>query len=133
MNLCPCCSGSEFQDCCKPYHDGVEAPTPLTLMRSRYSAYARNLPLYIQKTTHPQSPHFEKNQKKWEASISNFCSTNEFIRLEILALDQDWVHFIAHLKDGSKEIQLNEKSYFKKIDSKWRYFLGLFPNSSSTN
>src|SRR5437867_3549203 len=37
---CPCHSGKKYSECCEPYHQGLPAPTPLALMRSRYAAYA---------------------------------------------------------------------------------------------
>ena len=41
-NLCPCCSGKNYDECCKPVIDGSrKAATPEELMRARYSAYAK--------------------------------------------------------------------------------------------
>ena len=44
---CPCDSGQTYVDCCGPWHaglaQGLHAPTPETLMRSRYSAYVLGL------------------------------------------------------------------------------------------
>jgi SEC-C motif-containing protein len=121
---CPCSSGKLYGECCKPYHDGALPETPLALMRSRYSAYALGNASYIIATTHPKSPYFEKNKKNWEAAILHFCNTTQFIRLEILSYGDDWVHFAAHLMQG-KEVILNEKSQFEKLNGKWLYLKGM--------
>lgn len=118
---CPCSSGLNYSECCKPYHDGVKLPpTALALMRSRYSAYALGKSRYIIETTHPQSPYFESNQKKWEEGILQFCKTTQFLKLEIVDSGEDWVHFIAHLKQA-ENFPLEEKSHFQKINGKWLY------------
>ncbi len=36
---CPCDSGTPYNQCCQPLHEGVAATTAEALMRSRYSAY----------------------------------------------------------------------------------------------
>lgn len=114
---CPCCSGKSYSECCKAYHDGLPAPTALALMRSRYSAYALGKADYIMQTTHPRSPYYEKNRARWKMGILEFCERMQFLKLEILAYGEDWVHFIAHL--GLTD--LNEKSQFEKVDGKWLY------------
>lgn len=54
---CPCDSGQTYVDCCGPWHlgllQGLHAPTPETLMRSRYSAYVLGLIDYLLATWHP--------------------------------------------------------------------------------
>ena len=39
---CPCGSGGKYKKCCQKYHKGALAKDALTLMKSRYSAYALN-------------------------------------------------------------------------------------------
>jgi SEC-C motif-containing protein len=94
-------------------------------MRSRYSAYAMSRPEYIQRTTHPKSPYFEFDSKKWGAAILQFCQSTEFIRLEILGYGEDWVHFSAHMKQAGKSLTLTEMSRFERLDSNWRYVDGV--------
>ena len=77
-------------------------------------------------TTHPTSPYIEKDQKKWEKGILEFCHTTKFLKLEILEYGEDWVHFIAYLKQ-TKEFVLEEKSSFGQIDGKWFYIKKIFP------
>lgn len=123
-NLCPCCSGLLYAKCCEPLHKGQEAPTPLLLMRSRYSAYALGRSDYIQKTTHTKSKYFEDNKTQWNLSILEFCRSTKFEKLEILDSRDNWVSFAAHLKQGGKLVTLFEKSYFEKEGSCWRYVNG---------
>ena len=54
---CPCDSGQTYVDCCGAWHlgllQGLHAPTPEALMRSRYSAYVLGLIDYLLATWHP--------------------------------------------------------------------------------
>lgn len=120
-DLCPCCSQINYGSCCKPFHDGMEPQNPLALMRSRYCAYALDIPDYIQKTTHPKSPHFESNKKKWIESIQQFSRTTKFIKLEIYDSGHNWVHFCAHLEQEGHPVQLIEKSLFDQVNGHWKY------------
>ncbi len=124
MNLCPCCSGFEYAECCKRFHDGMPAPTPLALMRSRYSAYALGKTDYIQKTTHPKSPHWEAEKLEWTKSIAHFCATTQFIKLEIDSHGEDWVAFQAFLKQNNKPFTLIERSHFERVHDQWLYVDG---------
>ena len=46
--------GLPYARCCKPYHKGDAYPGDcVTLMRSRFSGYAKGEGDYIVKTTHP--------------------------------------------------------------------------------
>ena len=118
---CPCCSGLSYETCCKPFHLGAEPPTALQLMRSRYSAYAKENTAYIQKTTHPKSPHYNPNKEQWLQDILHFCKTTQFVKLEILGHGENWVFFKAHLVQEHKPVLLQEKSFFEKVNSHWRY------------
>lgn len=97
-------------------------------MRSRYAAYALNLPEYIIKTTHPQNPAYQKNQKKWASEILTFCETTQFCGLEILDFTQNeneaFVSFKAILKQNEQDASFKEKSRFVKENGQWLYFNG---------
>jgi len=48
---CPCWSGRTYDACCAPYHRGErEAPDPVSLMRSRYAAFALGEAEYLVRT-----------------------------------------------------------------------------------
>lgn len=57
---CPCGGGGDgltYASCCKRFHDGDAYPEdPVTLMRARFSAYAKGKGTYVVKTTHPDNP-----------------------------------------------------------------------------
>ncbi|MCE1179616.1 MAG: hypothetical protein LWW86_11415 [Micrococcales bacterium] len=52
---CPCGSGGMYAACCGPFLDGTPAPTAEALMRSRYTAFARNDIGYLVRTWHPRT------------------------------------------------------------------------------
>lgn len=123
--LCPCCSKKDYQECCSSFHFGTNPPNALSLMRSRYSAYALKIPQYIIKTTHPENSSFTSDTKKWMQDILDFSENAQFLRLEIEEfLDGDdlaYVTFIAYLKQGNREFPYKEKSLFKKVNGVWLY------------
>ncbi len=114
---CPCHSGKEYVDCCAPYHKGEPAPTPLALMRSRYSAYALGNVDYIIATTHSENPDRIREGAKWEAQIEQFCNSTPFTGLIILKAEGDTVTFRAELGTYA----FTEKSVFAKENGFWRY------------
>ena len=120
--MCPCFSGKPYHECCEPYHKGSLVPTPLALMRSRYSAYALKNADYILQTTHPDL--LKKISSKEE--ILQFCHETSFDGLDILDSDSENVTFKAHLSRDGKDISFTEKSHFKKSDGRWKYHSGAF-------
>ena len=64
---CPCGGGDDklpYSRCCKPYHKGEKYPEDcVTLMRSRFTGYAKGEGEYIVKTTHPENPLFRDGAK----------------------------------------------------------------------
>lgn len=125
MMLCPCGTGKSYADCCQPWHEGGWAANALLLMRSRYSAYARHLPDYIMRTTHPDNPNYQQDKTKWREEILLFCQNTRFNKLEILEFingsQEAYVTFIAHLEQNNREVKLCEKSQFKLLDNHWLY------------
>lgn len=101
------------------------APNAEHLMRSRYSAYAFNLPHYIIKTTHPHSPHYQKNLSNWSLDIEHFCKVTKFVRLDVQefidGVDRAYVIFVAHLMQNGHSFELKERSLFEKVDGAWLY------------
>jgi SEC-C motif-containing protein len=122
---CPCSSGKKYKDCCYKWHKIGSAPNALLLMRSRYSAYAVGNAEYIIKTTHPNSPHYERNLNEWKKSIKDF-SNSDFKKLEIIEFidgkKEAYVEFKAYIDDYI----MHERSKFLKND-KWYYFDGENP------
>ena len=135
--LCPCGSTKSYDDCCHSFHEGIKTPSPLELVKARYAAYAMNRADFIMKTTHPASPQYETNYKKWEEEISNFSHAFSFEGAEIIdSKEQNTVAivtFVAHLKEQDKEASFTERSFFEKRQGDWLYrcgqlFAGYAPN-----
>lgn len=122
---CPCGSKNKYKHCCRIYHKGAEAPDALTLMKSRYSAYAANEYAYIIKTTHPENPDYSTETQPWKNSIVAFSKHTEFLGLEIVEFidgrNEAFVTFIASLSTGP----LKEKSRFLKAEDRWLYAEGI--------
>ena len=122
---CPCGSGIKYKKCCARYHKGALAPDALTLMKSRYSAYAVGDAKYIIKTTHPDNSDYSEETKLWERSILDFCQSTDFLGLKIIAfadaINEAYVTFEADLSSGL----LHEKSRFLKVDGHWLYIDGI--------
>lgn len=123
---CPCFSKKSYTNCCQKFHEASLPSTVIELMRSRYSAYALTKSNYIIETTHPKSPYFEKNRAHWKKGIEEFSRNTKFIDLKIEAFGENWVHFIAYLRQKGIDFELNEKSHFIKDEGKWLYYSGDF-------
>ena len=123
---CPCGSRKKYKKCCRRYHEGMFASDALSLMKSRYSAYAAGRSDYIIKTTHPENPDYRQDTEAWKREIDRFCQTHDFTGLEIVSAEEGeqeaYVTFIAYL--GSQ--RLREKSRFCKEAGRWYYRSGEF-------
>ena len=97
-------------------------------MRSRYAAYALDLPEYIMATTHPDHPSAKKDPKMWRHEIDTFSQETDFIDLKILSDregdDTAFVEFRAILKNQGHDVSFTEKSRFLKVDDRWLYESG---------
>lgn len=125
---CPCHSSKKYKQCCQPYHKGIFPSNALLLMRSRYSAYALGLVEYIISTTHPNNPDASIALLDWQKAIWDFAQTTYFKGLKIVEFtdgdEEAFVTFEAALTDGI----MKEKSRFLKVEGKWLYESGEFPN-----
>jgi SEC-C motif-containing protein len=123
---CPCGSQKKYKKCCGVYHKGALAPDALTLMKSRYSAYAADQSHYIIKTTHPDNCDYTEDTKRWKASIETFSRHTDFLGLKILDFTEEgeeaYVTFEANLSSGL----LKERSRFVNEGSQWLYVEGFF-------
>ncbi|WOX05857.1 YchJ family protein [Microbulbifer pacificus] len=116
LQLCPCCSGKPFAQCCNLYLSGQAYPnTAEALMRSRFSAYATgNLP-YLRKSWHPDTcPELDADDL-----------TTQWSRLEVIkskqGLKKSIVEFKAWYREGDGESALHEISLFKLYKKRWVY------------
>lgn len=128
---CPCHSGQFYAKCCGIFHGGAKPPSALTLMRSRYAAYAMHLADYIIDTTDSSGPQYEADRGKWKDSIESFASSVYFDGLEILeeslvGPEEAYVAFKACLRDAlGKECGFSERSRFFLKADKWLYHSGV--------
>lgn len=123
--LCPCRSGKLYEGCCFPFHNGKAPDSALSLMRSRFSAYALSLADYIISTTHPANSEFSLNTKDWKKKILEFSSHTEFKDLKILDFQDGekfaTVTFFAYLFQNGEDVSFTEKSSFEKVHDRWLY------------
>jgi SEC-C motif-containing protein len=130
---CPCGSGERYSNCCRRWHRGEEPPDAVTLMRSRYSAYALGEVEYLWKTLDPQHPDRQRPQPEVLAGYRAFCRSLRFARLRILDHSGDRVLFHAELYAKGKERSFAEVSRFRLIDGGWRYLDGALKELSAAD
>ncbi|REG81820.1 YchJ family protein [Marinomonas pollencensis] len=126
--LCPCGTAKNYQDCCGVYHQNPgSAPTAEALMRSRYSAFARNDIDYIQATQRLCEDTSESDTQ----AIKEENSATKWLELTILDCQQGQVTddtgsvtFCARFVEGSQQGELTEKSLFEKRNDQWFYVSG---------
>jgi len=122
-NLCPCCSGKLYEECCELFHSKKEFPkTAEELMRSRYAAFAIPNGDYLWETTLPNKRKFHH-----KTELENWGKENTWTKLEIIQSSEKEVEFKAYFTDKfGKENIHHERSTFKKVDKKWYYVSGKF-------
>ena len=122
-NLCPCCSGKLYEECCELFHSKKEFPkTAEELMRSRYAAFAIPNGDYLWETTLPNKRKFHH-----KTELENWGKENTWTKLEIIQSSEKEVEFKAYFTDKFGKENINhERSTFKKVDKKWYYVSGKF-------
>jgi len=120
---CPCGTGREFSDCCRPIlRDERPATTAEQLMRSRYTAYVRRDGPYLLRTWHPER----------RPRALGFDDT-EWLGLEVLATEAGGaddatgtVTFTAQFTRPGEGIEtMGEVSEFVRLDGRWVYVDGV--------
>lgn len=129
---CPCCSGFDFEVCCKPFLTGEKSPeTALQLMKSRYSAYAELAIDYLINTTHPSTIRYHN-----PVDILNWAKSSTWLKLEIISTQKGGpkenggkVEFKAYFLEGRKMPKVHhEFSSFKKENNQWFFVDGKVKN-----
>lgn len=149
--VCPCggypTPGLPYARCCKPYHKGDAYPGDcVTLMRSRFSGYAKGEGDYIVKTTHPENPIFKDGSKAESGKVVSSladdvkmtCKKVRFYGLEIVqdkgkGEDEHYVGFKYKCRvvgqKGFKELaeeSHSELSTFRRgEDGRWLFLDGV--------
>jgi SEC-C motif-containing protein len=81
---CACGSGAKYSDCCEPFHSGKSVPpTPVKVVRSRFSALVYKLTPYMIATTHASHKEYvdeeQKSKRKiWEKDLKAFADEYDF-------------------------------------------------------
>lgn len=127
-DLCPCGSTKEYAVCCEPVILGqVLAATPADLMRSRYSAYAKQKISWLLNSLEPtQRADFD------EKAVSEWSAQSEWLGLQILRTQggdqasdtKGFVEFIARFKQDGVARDHHELGEFRKIDNQWYFYDG---------
>ena len=126
--VCPCESGRPYRDCCEPYHQGAAAPTPEALMRSRYSAYALRLSLYLLATWHPgtRPPPDEVDLGETRTVWLGL----RIVRSGQSGEDEGIVEFVARYRvGGASAVRLHETSRFVREHGVWFYVDGVIKSN----
>lgn len=117
---CPCGLPATYRACCGRYHEGPlagQAPTPEALMRSRYSAFVKDLRDYLLSTWHPSTrpPLIEAPEPglKWLGLTVRQAVMN--------GEDRGTVDFVARSKLGGRAHRLHEVSAFVREAGRWYY------------
>lgn len=127
MNLCPCSSGSDYEQCCGPIISGKKlAPTAEATMRARYTSFVKGEIDFIRSTYNPEDmDQFD------EEGITRWSKESEWKGLEIREVeagtesdDTGKVEFIAKYAIGGVQQNHHEVSEFKKVDGRWFFMDG---------
>lgn len=128
---CPCGSRAPYKACCEPFHRGLrEAPDAESLMRSRYSAFAKKQAAYLLRTLHPDHEDRQLAPDVVLRSIKDTAREYRYAGLAILdkrAPDEGGlaqVLFLARVFQGSAERSFVELSDFLHDGEGWRYVRG---------
>ncbi len=126
---CPCrlhaAYPTPYSACCAPYLEaGKPAPTAESLMRARYSAYARGNIDFLLDSLAPES-RYDFDRK----AVTHWSSQAQWLGLEILSTergqpgDKDgYVEFVAHFVMEGERRAHRERSLFRFDEGEGRWY-----------
>jgi SEC-C motif-containing protein len=120
VEACPCGRPAAYDQCCGRYHAGplaLSAPDPESLMRSRYSAFVKDVRAYLLASWHVSERPTEIDAP--EAGLRWLGL--EVKRAAMLGPDRGLVEFVARSKLGGRAYRLHEVSEFVREDGRWYY------------
>lgn len=127
LEPCPCGLPTAYADCCGRYHPGgvlpMQAPTPEALMRSRYTAFVKDIRPYLMETWHPTTRPVaidppEPGLKWLGLTIKSAPPPSE---------TRGRVAFVARFKTGGRAQRLEEISDFVREQEQWYYLSAVEP------
>jgi SEC-C motif-containing protein len=119
-DACPCGRPANYVDCCGRYHAGplvLQAPDPESLMRSRYSAFVRDVRAYLLDTWHPSTR--PAGIEPPEPGLTWLGL--DVKRAQMLPDGRGLVEFVARSKLGGRAHRLHEFSLFVREGERWFY------------
>ncbi|MBE5254609.1 YchJ family protein [Mixta mediterraneensis] len=126
---CPCCSEKQYSLCCERFLKGNQIPaTAEQLMRSRYSAYARQDADYLVSTWHPA-----KRSPTLAGFLSESFQDTEWLSLTVTRCNRGshgneaYVTFFAQYRVKNTIHAIHERSRFLREDQRWYYIDGITP------
>lgn len=121
MTECPCGSALAVDACCGRYIDGTPAPTALSLMKSRYSAFVLVKGDYLKSTlSERQKSDFDAEEFERQASGTKWMGLE--IRKCIDGGKNDetgTVEFVAKYREQGQQVVHHELAQFTREDGKW--------------
>jgi|FLOH01.1.fsa_nt_gi SEC-C motif domain protein len=124
---CPCGLSGTVESCCGRYiFDGLPAPAPDLLMRSRYCAFTLGTPKAVDYLV--ETHHKDFRQPNLHAALKATVLDVTWMSLEIREASQEGnegiVEFVATYKHDDCAYQLQERSSFLREDGRWYYTTG---------
>lgn len=120
VDACPCGLPATYAACCGRYHAGplaLQAPDPQALMRSRYSAFVKDVRAYLLETWHPSERPVSIEPPEPGLSWLGL----DVKRAQMLGEDRGIVEFVARSKLGGRAHRLHEISEFVREGGRWFY------------
>lgn len=135
MNASSCpCGGASYATCCEPYHRGAEPEDAVRLMRSRFSAFAKQDVAYLWRTLHPdhedRASSFASYADFEKSMRAHFAQKPIYQRLQVLdstppdAEGVATVHFRASIRIRGRDASFSERSLFAHDGTGFRYVAG---------
>lgn len=128
-SACPCTSGRSYGACCRPFHEGADAPSAEALMRSRFAAFALGKGAYLWRTLHPTHPLRAREETATVEELSRAKQTLRYRSLDVHDAEEHEhearVLFTAHVFEKGRAKPFSELSRFRRVEGAWRYLDGL--------
>lgn len=119
-DACPCGLPAAYDACCGRFHSGplhLLALDPQALMRSRYSAFVKDVRAYLLDTWHPST-----RPPVIEAPEPGLIWLGLDVKRAPLASEgEGLVEFVARSKLGGRAQRLHEVSLFVREEGRWFY------------
>ncbi|MCF7751606.1 zinc chelation protein SecC [Bacillus subtilis subsp. subtilis] len=118
---CPCGRPQPYSACCGVYHAGTAAPDAQALMRSRYSAYVRQLPDYLLASWHPSTRPAELSLDQAPGQRTQWLGLTVHDHT-VSDAGHAQVSFTARYRiGGGSAVKMREHSRFVREDGRWFY------------